>query len=441
MSHKETKGLHRRVPRRPAPGSSEGKVLAGALMLSVLLLAVAVGCYAATDEREGAAAPPPQPPPTSQPPKAPDPDTPCAPTRALLTPDLAVTEKFRAYADDNTTLEDWTGGDGTWSVPLPDGRTLWTFADSFLGRVNPPDDGHSGTWRDPDGMYFVRNAGLLQDTGGRLTRTLIGHPLRGPRSWIPPDPGYGMRVEPGASVVEPRSTKRDAPLVVRNVGIVKAGRGNGTTVRTSVATIDLKTLEPETPNTFLPRSGDRPENSVFYGYDTLVEGGYTYVYGGTSNTASRQRGYVARVPVGRLDDPKAWRHWDAVAGTWRRDPSDANAMIDGVAHGYNVVRTGGTYLLFTTDPTVYAGGVSRIVTYWGCSPAGPWRGPYPAYRPPEVGVGTRIAFNPHVHPQFRDAAGTLVSYDLNNWNNAPASHADLDTNRPRFLRARFVPAP
>lgn len=413
-------------------------MLAGALMVSLLLLAVAVGCYAA-DERPGAAAPPAQPPPPSRTPAREDPREPCAPTRAVLTPDPAVTEKFRVYANDNSSLEDWTGGDGTWSVPLPDGRTLWTFADSFLGKVNPPDDGHSGHWRNPDGMYFVRNAGLLQEPGGGLTRTLIGDRLRGPRSWIPPDPGYGMRVEPGASVVEPSSTDPDAPLVVRNVGIVKAGRGNGTTVRTSVATIDLETLEPETPNTFLPRSSDRPESSVFYGYDILVEDGWTYVYGGTSNTASRQRGYLARVRVGRLDDVKAWRYLDAEAGEWRKDPADASPMLDGVAHGYNVVRTGGTYMLFTTDPTVYGGGVSRIVTYWGCSPAGPWRGPNFAYRPPEVGVGTRIAFNPHVHPQFRDAAGTLVSYDLNNWNNAPASHADLDTNRPRFLRARFVP--
>ncbi len=29
----------------------------------------------------------------------------------------------------------WTGGDGGWSVPLPDGRVLWLFGDSFLGRV------------------------------------------------------------------------------------------------------------------------------------------------------------------------------------------------------------------------------------------------------------------------------------------------------------------
>ncbi|MEE4608513.1 MAG: DUF5005 domain-containing protein, partial [Desulfobacteraceae bacterium] len=31
----------------------------------------------------------------------------------------------------------WTGGDGTLSVPLGDGRTLWLFGDSFLGKVNP----------------------------------------------------------------------------------------------------------------------------------------------------------------------------------------------------------------------------------------------------------------------------------------------------------------
>ena len=31
----------------------------------------------------------------------------------------------------------FTGGDGTYSVLLPDGRTVWIFGDTFLGTVNP----------------------------------------------------------------------------------------------------------------------------------------------------------------------------------------------------------------------------------------------------------------------------------------------------------------
>ena len=31
----------------------------------------------------------------------------------------------------------FTGGDGTYSVQLPDGKTLWIFGDTFIGNVTP----------------------------------------------------------------------------------------------------------------------------------------------------------------------------------------------------------------------------------------------------------------------------------------------------------------
>ena len=34
-----------------------------------------------------------------------------------------------------TRFSEWTGGDATYSVPLPDGRVLWMFGDSFIGTV------------------------------------------------------------------------------------------------------------------------------------------------------------------------------------------------------------------------------------------------------------------------------------------------------------------
>jgi len=46
-------------------------------------------------------------------------------------PDEAFGQLFVRFGDG------WTGGDGTSSVPLPDGRTLWMFGDTFLGQVNP----------------------------------------------------------------------------------------------------------------------------------------------------------------------------------------------------------------------------------------------------------------------------------------------------------------
>jgi len=50
-----------------------------------------------------------------------------------------------------------TGADGFYSVPLPDGRVVWIFGDSFLGTVNP--DGS----REKRNPVFIRNAFAVQD--------------------------------------------------------------------------------------------------------------------------------------------------------------------------------------------------------------------------------------------------------------------------------------
>src|SRR3954452_17100131 len=49
----------------------------------------------------------------------------------------------------------WTGGDATWSVRLPDGRTAWLFGDTYLGGRGP-------------GASFVRHS-LVVEFGSCLT--------------------------------------------------------------------------------------------------------------------------------------------------------------------------------------------------------------------------------------------------------------------------------
>ncbi|MBK8566787.1 MAG: DUF5005 domain-containing protein [Saprospiraceae bacterium] len=63
-----------------------------------------------------------------------------------------------------TRYSGWTGGDATYSIPLPDGRNLWLFGDSFIGTVNAN--------RSRPGGGLLRNAFVVQD-GDELT-TLTG---------------------------------------------------------------------------------------------------------------------------------------------------------------------------------------------------------------------------------------------------------------------------
>src|SRR5690606_27792230 len=56
----------------------------------------------------------------------------------------------------------WIGGDSTYSVQLPQDRTLWLFSDSLIGTV---DDGGN-----PEpGMTMVHNALVVEDGSGQLS--------------------------------------------------------------------------------------------------------------------------------------------------------------------------------------------------------------------------------------------------------------------------------
>src|SRR5918994_203194 len=64
-----------------------------------------------------------------------------------------LTAMFQRYGD---TSGRWLGADRTASVRLPDGRLLWLFSDTFLGR--PAQDGSR-----PRSSSFIHNSAVVQD--------------------------------------------------------------------------------------------------------------------------------------------------------------------------------------------------------------------------------------------------------------------------------------
>jgi hypothetical protein len=62
-----------------------------------------------------------------------------------VTRDQQAIDAWQAYGNDNTSLTDWTGGDGAHSVRLPDKRVVWMFGDTYLGRIYPTSPPSRGT--------------------------------------------------------------------------------------------------------------------------------------------------------------------------------------------------------------------------------------------------------------------------------------------------------
>ncbi|MGY0019790.1 hypothetical protein [Streptomyces sp. cg35] len=365
--------------------------------------------------------------------------SPCA-ARAVTSwaPDSGLNREFTRYGDDGTRSDDWTGGDGTHSVRLPDGRLLWLFSDTYLGAVHPPPNpaGQPHSWRDTDAP-FVRNSAVVMGRSGRIERT-VAAPLF-------PDTGVGEWRWPVAAQVEPRSPGADEQVVRVLLWTRSAGSAPyvyGVPTATEVATLSLPDLRLEGIRQVLDQRQVRdPARRVLFGTTLVDDGDWTYVFGGDDGQAAVHHAHVARVPRGRLGDTAAWRFWDGER--WRAGARSAPVLGDGrrrgVGSAFGVVRDAGTYVLFTM--AAGAAGLTTVTSYWACSPTGPWHGPAKGFAPPLPG-GAVAAYNPQAHPELSGGGRLVLSYDVNWLDATPATaQAHLSRNvslyRPRFVSVRL----
>ena len=77
----------------------------------------------------------------------------------------------------------------------------------------------------------------------------------------------------------------------------------------------------------------------------------------------------------------------------------------------------------------------ELVLYSSISPSGPFGHRTHVYSTPETQQGW-FTYDAHVHPEFTDATGLLVSYDVNTFDPRDLL-SDVDSYRPRFIRVKI----
>ncbi|WP_030443189.1 DUF6055 domain-containing protein [Actinoplanes subtropicus] len=328
---------------------------------------------------------------------------------------------FNSYAA--STPDGWTGGDSTYSVKLPDGRTVWLFSDTFLGPLNA-----DGTR--PTTAPIINNSFVVQN-GSSLTTYqggTAGAPaaLMGPTStttwyWIGDGHMSGGKLQ----------------VVFQEYKRFGSGAWDWAFNRNVVADFDVSNLHVPTQVRDLPSASGVAWGSAILPSSSSGDG-YTYVYGVDDSPINKQM-RIARVKGDDLAGG-TWQYYTPWGWSFREQ--NARNTLTGVANEYSVTPWAGQFLLFTQDSTQAFSG--QIKGYTSCNPFGPFTNGQQIYRMPEPGPygsywdGDIIAYNAHVHAELSSGNTFVASYNVNTLDNSVSPSGDMYRDpgiyRPRFIR-------
>jgi len=322
--------------------------------------------------------------------------------------DSVFTRKFLPQS------EGFSGGDGTYSVVLPDGRTVWIFGDTFLGNVTPDNK------RIRTSPLYIRNSFVIAE-GDSLHTFHQGEPHEFKSMMIPPEVTEGKL---GYTELEFWYWPGDAFLENGNLNVFASkffqtdsedmwGFEFRGTDLVELSLPDLKTL----------RIDNFPDlDSIHYGHAVLEAKDYTYIYG-----LKRGFPYVARAVKGRVRD--AWQFYNGQQ--WKEDSAEAVPMVEfSGSEQFSVFEWKGVYVMI-----MQKGGLSReIYSFTAKTPYGPWSNQQMIYETP-ISDNCRDCFtyNALAHPQYTEDDLLLISYNTNSMT-LQDHYEDALIYRPRFIR-------
>lgn len=304
----------------------------------------------------------------------------------------------------------WIAGDATFSIALPDQRTLWLFGDSFIGTVNSDSSIAPGS-------HFIRNCAVLQD--GDSMRSLYNGTFASPDAFLPsPDPD-SLWYWPEHGLVENDTLKIFFSEFIISEGVP------GFNFKYTGAYV-ARFSYPEIEFLDKVRLPYFDMNHVCYGNSVMVDNGYTYIYGRneTDSVYSVSYPHVARVPVGNIMAP--WQFYNG--NGWSDEPADTYRIGNvAVSQQYGFFKQDSKYVLLTQEIWLS----TKIYSYTCNTPGGPLNNKVLLYQTPVLYPGS-FTYNAFPHIQFTSGGELLVSYNTNGdfWQ----IFSNVELYRPLFIR-------
>jgi len=369
-----------------------------------------------------------------------------------------------------TRTEGWTGGDVAATVDLGDGRTLWLFGDSLIGRVEGG--------KHAAGTQMVNNAVAVHATppagSGRAppadaVRFHWGQPAPDGKAaaWIIPDPArvkaHGDEsAEKGANgwywpagggcVVPGQGGKDRLILFLWHIGRRAGDHGiwGFKNVGGAVAVVEnfrepvekWRARQSANPHvvTADAAKADPVRRETNWGSAARLErsgesagAGYLYIYGIREAGPLNKQLLVARAPAASIEPFDTWRFYTA-RGEWSPQAAEAAPIADGLTSELSVERlkTGGRDLLVMVQSEPVFG--RRILVRTAPRPEGPWTRAAPVYEVAGVAKNkTYFTYAAKGHAPLAREGELLITYVINShdfW----AMLGDAQIYRPRFVR-------
>lgn len=309
----------------------------------------------------------------------------------------------------------WIAADATYSIALPNNKTLWLFGDTFIGSVN--EESHAIL----EGSKFIRNSAVLQE--GDSFTTLYQGTASNPSAFLPTN-------HPDSTWYWPEHgfLRNDSLFIF----VVKFHKSNGTDdgFNFEFAGNDiiifkypefnyLKTIDIEASAI----------NEVYYGDRILEDGEYLYIYG---RKIENKEFNIAYPHLARTKTESISGNWEFFNGSgWSHEASSSKRINNfQVSQQYGVFKHEEKYVLITQDIWLSR----EIWSFTSTSPFGPWGNKTLIYTTPEKFPET-FTYNAYPHPQFNDENELLLSYNSNG--NFFSIFTNVEIYRPTFIRIPF----
>lgn len=309
-----------------------------------------------------------------------------------------------------------TGGDGMYSILLPDGRSIFMMGDSYIGTVT------NGQRSGSDHMY--RNTYIVYSKG-KVSAIYGANGNKNSSAAVPPEyPDEKKWYWPGHGFVDGNKLYIFQTLMYQGSGDMWGFRYE----TTHILEYNLLGLEL-VKTTPIPFNGSE---NIHYGMAALKDGEYVYMYAQVDVTNDMNP--ISEVLVARSMMNNLYTGWEYYTGSGWSTNASATEKLKGltsvpVSSQFNVFRLRDKYVLLTQKKTFNSG---EIYTFTADTPYGPWGNKQLIFKTYEQDIPHLFTYNAMAHPQFEKDGMLLISYNVNTEVFAE-QFSDVSTYRPRFF--------